>query len=350
MPPKLKTPPRFKNEISPNNRSKCHLCGVKIPKGTQRYGTVELNEYGRTQRYYHPDCCPAHAKRKIPPLEESMQQEAHKELHEQLRRLRLLFAEELGVEPFRIFHNTSLDQLVEKMPQTNAELMEIWGIKERKVECFGSAILAVIRQYLRDHPTATPVAAPPRPTKRRKKTKRAAVVEEDDSIDVGETLTCEQIVQRKFEEAKQNGYVISVDDEGDEAEDPKEDSKPAADYQKLKISTLPNLCKDRGINIEGMREKSELVEALANYYSSKSISELRSLCTDQGIDMVGMREKTELVAALEHKSKENIKPQPTNFAKRSLKELTNLCKQRKISLDGMREKDDLVRALEKEFL
>ena len=38
-----------------------------------------------------------------------------------------------------------------------------------------------------------------------------AVADDDDEVVVVETLTCEEIVKRKFEHAKANGYVISID-------------------------------------------------------------------------------------------------------------------------------------------
>lgn len=216
MPKTPPKPPRKKNEISPNNRSKCQRCGTKITKGEQRYGVVEFNEYGRTQRYYHPNCCPESAKRKIPSVEESSALNEHSVLYENLRRLRRLFADELEVEPYKIFHDRSLEELVAHTPSSESQLLDIWGIKEKKVQSFGSAILAVIRQYTRQQDvkvkTQPTERAAPRPKKKRKKVARASKSQDkDDVIEVGETLTCEEIVAQKFKHAQDNGYMISVD-------------------------------------------------------------------------------------------------------------------------------------------
>ena len=210
-------PPRDKIEISPNNRAKCHKCEAKIVKGEERYGFVEVNEYGRTQRYYHPRCCPDNLKDRLPSPEKRKQDlvlEEREELAAELRSLRSLFASELDVEPFYIFHNRSIDELVAKMPTTESGLLEIWGIKQRKVETFGDAILTVIKQYKRRQ-NPSMAATMGGSTARGKKVKQRNAFETNDGDDVdialGETLTCEEIVQRKFEHARENGYVISVD-------------------------------------------------------------------------------------------------------------------------------------------
>lgn len=130
----------------------------------------------------------------------------------------MLFAEELEVEPYKIFHDRSLEELVSHMPRSESQLLEIWGIKEKKVQSFGSAILAVIRQYTRQHDVKVKVKkqpsgrAAPSPKKKRKKVARASKSQDkDDDIEVGETLTCEEIVAQKFKHAQDNGYLISVD-------------------------------------------------------------------------------------------------------------------------------------------
>jgi len=155
---KAPLPPRNKIETSPNNRASCHACKEKITKGQERYGIVESNDYGRTQRYYHPQCCPDALKSKLPSPERMQQiqvvETERRDLAGELRELRGLFAEELDVEHFKVFHDKSIDDLVLKLPTTNQELLQVWGIKEKKAQSFGHAILAVIKQYMRDHPAA----------------------------------------------------------------------------------------------------------------------------------------------------------------------------------------------------
>lgn len=215
-------PPRNKVETSPNNRSKCQKCGAKITKGEQRFGIVESSEYGRTQRYYHPKCCPQSLRSKLPSPEKVAQDKQVDEridLYDDLKQLRSLFAAALDVEHFKIFHDKSLEELVLNMPTTESELLTIWGIKEKKVACFGEPILAVIRQYQRKYdaiPTATPskkkAKAKPKPKKPRSKSQaKQKESTEDEPIIMGEILTCDELVRRKFQVAKANGYVISVD-------------------------------------------------------------------------------------------------------------------------------------------
>lgn len=231
---KRRTPPRDKVETSPNNRSKCYKCGKKIIKGEQRIGIVEHNEYGTNQRYYHQSCLPNHLKDRIPSVEKMKTIkviEKRKELEQNLRSLRSCFANILNVEHYRIFQNKSLDELVLKMPTTKQELLSIWGIKEKKVESFGDAIITIIQQYKMNHQTSastTMVEKKPKMKQskqnRKKKSQSSATSddedddhdkvsddEDDDIVVVEKTLTCEEIVKRKFEHAKANGYVISVD-------------------------------------------------------------------------------------------------------------------------------------------
>ena len=65
-------------------------------------------------------------------------------LWEKLRRLRLEIAKRQGVPPYVVFHDKTLREMVERMPGTSAELMQINGVGERKAELFGEAFLEAI--------------------------------------------------------------------------------------------------------------------------------------------------------------------------------------------------------------
>ena len=66
------------------------------------------------------------------------------ELFEALRALRKRLAEEQGVPPYVILHDRTLTAICEQRPQTTAELAEIPGIGERKLERYASELLRVI--------------------------------------------------------------------------------------------------------------------------------------------------------------------------------------------------------------
>lgn len=55
-----------------------------------------------------------------------------------------------GVEVFRIFPNRTINEIVQKMPSTTEELLEIHGIGEKKVKEYGEEILAIIREVTGD--------------------------------------------------------------------------------------------------------------------------------------------------------------------------------------------------------
>jgi ATP-dependent DNA helicase RecQ len=65
-------------------------------------------------------------------------------LFERLRALRLELARDRGVPPYVIFHDTTLRELARARPRRLADLHDIPGVGEKKVEAFGAAVLDVI--------------------------------------------------------------------------------------------------------------------------------------------------------------------------------------------------------------
>lgn len=68
-------------------------------------------------------------------------------LWEALRECRKTLAEETGVPPFVIFHDATLVEMVEKQPANREQLARISGVGEKKIEKYGTAFLAVIKQH-----------------------------------------------------------------------------------------------------------------------------------------------------------------------------------------------------------
>ena len=68
-------------------------------------------------------------------------------LFEALRALRLKFAQEQGVPPYVIFHDSSLREMAQRRPASAQELRFINGVGQRKLELYGPAFLDEIRAH-----------------------------------------------------------------------------------------------------------------------------------------------------------------------------------------------------------
>ncbi|BAV66028.1 DNA helicase RecQ [Sphingobium cloacae] len=68
-------------------------------------------------------------------------------LFEALRACRRELAQEAGVPPYVIFHDSTLREMAEQRPTTLAELGHISGIGQRKLDAWGDAFLAAIRPF-----------------------------------------------------------------------------------------------------------------------------------------------------------------------------------------------------------
>ena len=68
-------------------------------------------------------------------------------LWEALRECRRLFAEELGVPPYVIFHDSTLQQMCRELPRTMEEFLLISGVGERKMEKYGPSFISVIMEH-----------------------------------------------------------------------------------------------------------------------------------------------------------------------------------------------------------
>jgi ATP-dependent DNA helicase RecQ len=79
----------------------------------------------------------------------------HKGLWEELRALRLEIARNHAIPPYRVFHDSTLKELVNTLPESLEEMENISGIGERKLEEYGEQFLEVIREY-RGRSTAEP--------------------------------------------------------------------------------------------------------------------------------------------------------------------------------------------------
>lgn len=68
-------------------------------------------------------------------------------LWEALRALRTDLASEMGVPPYVIFHDATLQEMLKKRPQTTADLRTISGVGEQKLARYGEKFLTEIKKH-----------------------------------------------------------------------------------------------------------------------------------------------------------------------------------------------------------
>ncbi|HKT75434.1 MAG TPA: DNA helicase RecQ [Sphingobium sp.] len=69
-------------------------------------------------------------------------------LFDALRACRRELAQEAGVPPYVIFHDSTLREMAQQRPTSLAELGHVSGVGQRKLDAYGDAFLAAIRPYL----------------------------------------------------------------------------------------------------------------------------------------------------------------------------------------------------------
>ncbi len=75
-------------------------------------------------------------------------QTLREELFERLKSLRRQLAQQQGVPPYLIFSDATLDEMAEKRPYTDAEMLRTSGVGERKLQLYGDAFLVEIRKFI----------------------------------------------------------------------------------------------------------------------------------------------------------------------------------------------------------
>jgi len=70
-----------------------------------------------------------------------------RDLFEALRELRLEIARDRGVPPYVVFHDSMLRDMARLRPRNEAELLEVYGVGEKKARDLGPAFLAAIAEW-----------------------------------------------------------------------------------------------------------------------------------------------------------------------------------------------------------
>jgi ATP-dependent DNA helicase RecQ len=84
------------------------------------------------------------------------------DVFERLRALRKRLADERGVPPYVIFHDSTLRQMAVELPTSVRDLRRVQGVGERKLADFGNAFVQEIVQYVLETGEQPAVAAPER--------------------------------------------------------------------------------------------------------------------------------------------------------------------------------------------
>lgn len=82
-------------------------------------------------------------------------------LFERLRALRMRLAREHSIAPYMIFSDRTLREISAAMPKSEAELLEIHGVGQRKVEEYGEVFLAEVATYSSTEGGTATVTSPP---------------------------------------------------------------------------------------------------------------------------------------------------------------------------------------------
>ncbi|MGJ9385100.1 DNA helicase RecQ [Salipaludibacillus sp. CF4.18] len=73
-------------------------------------------------------------------------------LFEKLRELRRQLAKTHEVAPYMVFSDQTLNELCSKLPETEAEMLEVKGVGQTKLDTYGKPFLTTISVYLKESP------------------------------------------------------------------------------------------------------------------------------------------------------------------------------------------------------
>ncbi len=117
----------------------------------ERYGALRLEEKCRPLLraeetiFLRKDIKPRKAKQQT---KVQLAPEVDVALWEALRECRRQYAEELGVPPYVVFHDSTLQEMCLRLPQNMEEFGSLSGVGERKLERYGPAFVSVITDHL----------------------------------------------------------------------------------------------------------------------------------------------------------------------------------------------------------
>ncbi|MEQ1746020.1 MAG: RecQ family ATP-dependent DNA helicase, partial [Saprospiraceae bacterium] len=72
------------------------------------------------------------------------------DLFDRLKALRRTVAQQQGVPPYLVFSDATLEDMAQKRPVTDADLLYVSGVGERKLQLYGDAFMDEIRRFVRE--------------------------------------------------------------------------------------------------------------------------------------------------------------------------------------------------------
>jgi transcription initiation factor IIF auxiliary subunit len=149
-----------------------------------------------------------------------------KQLAKELRLLRKYFAIAQGVarnEEYKIFPSRSIDEIIQNLPSNSSELMQCWGIKEKRLAQYGSAILLVVQPYLVQNNNSQQLQQQQhyqqqqqqqqQPQQNQQQQQQLQVDNsdsDDEEVEITRQRTVEEIVAQRVREAEARGEVLEI--------------------------------------------------------------------------------------------------------------------------------------------
>ncbi|MEM7610133.1 MAG: DNA helicase RecQ [Pseudomonadota bacterium] len=122
----------------------------------ERYGALTMRAScklllrGQTTLFARKDLQARAAPRRRPSAVDSRIAPHERDLWDALRARRTALAQRQGIAPFMIFHDATLLEIVKQRPQSEAQLLEISGVGQSKLDRYGDDILSVVRSCAAD--------------------------------------------------------------------------------------------------------------------------------------------------------------------------------------------------------
>jgi transcription initiation factor IIF auxiliary subunit len=148
------------------------------------------------------------------------------QLAKELRLLRKYFAIAQGIarnEEYKIFPSRSIDEIIQKLPSNSSELMQCWGIKEKRLAQYGSAILLVVQPYLAQNNNSQQLQQQQhyqqqqqqqqQPQQNQQQQQQLQVDNsdsDDEEVEITRQRTVEEIVAQRVREAEARGEVLEI--------------------------------------------------------------------------------------------------------------------------------------------
>jgi ATP-dependent DNA helicase RecQ len=142
--------------------------------------------------------------------------QAHPELFERLRALRKRLADDRGIPPYVIFHDSTLRQMAAALPTSPEALLRISGVGRRKAQEYGEVFLAEIAAFVAE--TGAEATVPLEPALARRRSEPGATVRQTVRL-FREGYDVEEIAARRtLARSTVEGHLAEAMESGEEVD------------------------------------------------------------------------------------------------------------------------------------